>query len=171
MNEQVRQALYLDELAVGMSYTSSEHEMTVADIKRFATEFDPQPFHLDEEAARSSLFGSLAASGWHTAAVTMKLLTQGGVPIAGGTIGLGGEITWPQPTRPGDRLQVVSVVTEIRPSKTKPGQGVVTTTSETKNQNGEVVQRFVAKVIAFTREAAQARDAQKAPASDTATGA
>ena len=162
----MKQKLYLDELAEGMQYTSGEYEMTVADIKRFAGEFDPQPFHLDEEAARSSLFGSLAASGWHTAAVTMKLLTEGGVPVAGGTIGLGGEITWPKPTRPGDRLHVVTTVTEIRPSKSKPGQGVVTTTSETKNQAGEVVQRFVAKLIAFTRAYSEAQ-AQQAPRAQT----
>ena len=148
----MKRKLYLDELTEGMQYTSEKYEMTAADIKRFAAEFDPQPFHLDEEAARSSLFGGLAASGWHTAAITMKLLTDGGVPVAGGTIGLGGEITWPRPTRPGDVLHVVSTVTEIRPSKSKPGQGVVTTTSETLNQSGEVVQRFVAKLIAFTRE-------------------
>lgn len=160
----MKQKLYLDELAEGMQYTSAEHEMTVADIKRFASEFDPQPFHVDEEAARSSLFGSLAASGWHTAAVTMRLLTDGGVPVAGGTIGLGGEITWPRPTRPGDRLHVVTTVTEIRMSKSKPGQGVVTTASETFNQSGEVVQRFVAKLIAFTREYAQAQEATQTQA-------
>ncbi|RKP55707.1 MaoC family dehydratase [Pararobbsia silviterrae] len=153
----MRKKLYLDEMSVGMQYTSEEHEMTVADIKRFAGEFDPQPFHLDEEAARSSLFGGLAASGWHTAAVTMRLLTQGGVPVAGGSIGLGGEITWPRPTRPGDRLHVVTTITDIRHSQSKPGQGVVTTTSETFNQAGEIVQRFVAKLIAFTREASEAQ--------------
>ncbi|CAM2152828.1 MaoC family dehydratase [Pararobbsia alpina] len=158
----MRTKLYLDELEEGMQYTSTEYEMTTADIKRFAAEFDPQPFHLDEEAARSSLFGGLAASGWHTAAVTMRLLTEGGVPVAGGSIGLGGEITWPRPTRPGDRLHVVTTVTEIRASKTKPGQGVVTTTSETKNQAGEVVQRFVAKLIAFTREFSEAQEAARA---------
>jgi acyl dehydratase len=157
LEENMKEKLYLDELAEGMQYTSGEYEMTTADIKRFAAEFDPQPFHLDEEAARSSLFGALAASGWHTAAVTMRLLTEGGVPVAGGSIGLGGEITWPRPTRPGDRLHVVTTITEIRPSKSKPGQGVVTTESETLNQNGEVVQRFVAKLIAFTREAAEAQ--------------
>jgi acyl dehydratase len=158
----MRTKLYLDEMKEGMQYTSTEYEMTTADIKRFAAEFDPQPFHLDEEAARSSLFNGLAASGWHTAAVTMRLLTEGGVPVAGGSIGLGGEITWPRPTRPGDRLHVVTTVTEIRASKSKPGQGVVTTTSETMNQNGEIVQRFVAKLIAFTREFSEAQEAARA---------
>jgi acyl dehydratase len=148
--------LYLDDLTEGAQYTSDTLEVTEADIKRFAREFDPQPFHLDDEAARSTLFGGLAASGWHTAAITMRLMTEGGVPIGGGLVGLGGEISWPKPTRPGDVLHVVSVVTEIRPSKSKPGQGIVTTTSETINQAGDVVQKFVAKLVVYTRaQAAQ----------------
>ncbi len=137
--------------------------MDEADIKRFAREFDPQPFHLDDEAARATLFGGLAASGWHTAAITMRLMTEGGVPLAGGLIGLGGEISWPRPTRAGDVLHVVSTVTEIRHSKSKPGQGIVTTTSETFNQAGEVVQKFVAKLIVQTR--AQAAEHAARPTS------
>ena len=99
--------LYLDDLHVGQRFTSATHRMTAEAIKQFAAQFDPQPFHLDEEAAAASMFGGLAASGWHTAAVTMRLLVEGGAPIAGGVIGAGGEIAWPRPTRPGDELQVV----------------------------------------------------------------
>jgi acyl dehydratase len=143
--------LYLDDLETGAQFTSPEIEVTEADIKRFAGEFDPQPFHLDDGEARKSLFGGLAASGWHTAALTMRLMAAGGVPLADGIVGLGGEIAWPRPTRPGDRLHVVSTVGEIRHSKSKPGQGVVTVSSETLNQAGEIVQRLVAKLVVFTR--------------------
>ncbi|CAB3792260.1 MaoC family dehydratase [Pararobbsia alpina] len=153
--------LYLDDLETGAQYTSSELEVTEADIKRFAGEFDPQPFHLDDAEARKSLFGGLAASGWHTAALTMRLMTAGGIPLADGIVGLGGEISWPRPTRPGDRLHVVSTVGEIRPSKSKPGQGVVTMTSETFNQAGDMVQRLVAKLVVFTRAQSAAEVARR----------
>src|ERR1700679_1056851 len=112
--------LFLDDLHVGRRFTSTSHVVDVGQIKRFAAEFDPQPFHLDEDAAANSLFAGLAASGWYTAALTMQLLLSGGAPIAGGIVGAGGEIAWPRPTRPGDELQVVSEVIEIRPSRTKP---------------------------------------------------
>ena len=104
--------LYLDELSVGQRFTSGAHALDAAQIKAFAGQFDPQPFHLDEEAAQGTLFAGLAASGWHTAAITMRLLVDGGAPIAGGVIGAGGEIAWPRPTRPGDVLQVESEVLE-----------------------------------------------------------
>jgi len=93
--------LYFDDLAVGDRFSSGTCEVSAEDIKRFAGEFDPQPFHLDDAAARKTMFGGLAASGWHTAAITMRLLVEGGVPIAGGLVGAGGEIKWPKPTRPG----------------------------------------------------------------------
>lgn len=139
--------LYLEDFAVGQRFESGSHEMTAEAIKRFATEFDPQPFHLDETAARDSLFGSLAASGWHTASVTMRLLVEGGAPIAGGVIGGGGDITWPLATRPGDVLQVTSEIVEIKPSRTKPHRGMVTVRSETKNQRGETVQIMVSRLV------------------------
>ncbi len=139
--------LYLEDISVGQRFESATHLMTVEDIKRFAAAYDPQPFHLDEEAAKKSLFGSLAASGWHTGAVTMRLLVEGGAPIAGGVIGAGGEITWPRPTRPGDELQVFSEVTEIVPSRSKPDRGIVTFRSETRNQRGEVVQVLTSKLV------------------------
>ena len=146
--------LYLDDLHVGQRFVSESLPITQADIVAFAKQFDPQPFHLDHEAAKGSLFGGLAASGWHTAALTMRLLVGGGAPIAGGVIGAGGEIVWPVPTRPGDVLHVESEVLEIKPSKSKPQQGMVTLKAETLNQDGVVVQRLTAKLVVPRRAAA-----------------
>jgi acyl dehydratase len=120
-------------------------------IKTFAAEFDPQPFHLDETAAEASLFRGLAASGWHTAAVAMRLLVTGGLPFAFGIVGLGGEIGWPRPTRPGDTLHVESEVVRIAPSRSKPDQGVVTVRSTMFNQKREPVFVFTGKIFAFKR--------------------
>ena len=145
--QQMTDRLFLDDLHVGQRFTSTSHVVDADQIKRFAAEFDPQPFHLDEDAAANSLFAGLAASGWHTAALTMRLLLAGGMPIAGGIVGAGGEIAWPRPTRPGDELQVVSEVTAIRPSRTKPDQGIVILRNETRNQRGEVVQILTAKLV------------------------
>ncbi len=125
--------------------------MEEAKIKDFATEFDPQPFHLDEIAARASIFKGLAASGWHTAAIAMRLLVTGGLPLANGIIGLGGEVTWPRPTRPGDRLQVDSEILGIMPSRSKPSQAVVSVRSTMLNQKDELVYVLNAKVLVFKR--------------------
>ena len=97
--------LFLDDLHVGQRFSSRSHTIDAAQIKAFAKQFDPQPFHLDEEAAKTTLFGGLAASGWHTMAITMKLLVASGLPLAVGIIGIGGEVSWPRPTRPGDTLR------------------------------------------------------------------
>src|SRR5687768_9868644 len=102
--------LYLDDLHVGQRFVSGFHAIDDAQIKTFARQFDPQPFHLDEAMAKGTLFAGLAASGWHTAAITMRLLVDGGAPIAGGIIGAGGEVSWPKPTRPGDTLHVESEI-------------------------------------------------------------
>ncbi|MBN9546047.1 MAG: MaoC family dehydratase [Alphaproteobacteria bacterium] len=123
--------------------------MTAEAIKAFARDYDPQPFHTDEETAKDTFFGGLAASGWHTAAVTMRLQAQSGPPIAGGMIGAGGEISWPRPTRPGDTLHVESEITEVKPSKSRPERGFITLKSETKNQKGEVVQLLVVKLLVW----------------------
>ena len=147
--------LYLDDLHVGQRSTSGTHVLDEAQIKRFANEFDPQLFHLDDTAAKATLFGGLAASGWHTAAVTMRLLVQGGLPIAGGIIGSGGELGWPKPTRPGDTLSVVSEIIEIRPSRSQPNRGSVRVRSETRNQHGEVVQTSTARLVVPRRVAAE----------------
>jgi acyl dehydratase len=142
-----RELLYLDDLRVGQRFTSASYALDEAQIKDFAAQFDPQPFHLDAAAARASLFGGLAASGWHTAAITMRLLVQGGLPVAGGIVGAGCEVAWPRPTRPGDVLQVDSEVIEVRPSQSKPERGMVTMRSETRNQHGDVVQVMTAKMV------------------------
>ncbi|MBN9554937.1 MAG: MaoC family dehydratase [Alphaproteobacteria bacterium] len=125
--------------------------MTADAIKSFARDYDPQPFHTDDAAAQDSFFCGLAASGWHTAAVTMRLQIESGPPIAGGMIGAGGEIAWPMPTRPGDVLHVESEITEVAPSKSRPERGFATLKSETKNQNGEVLQRLTVKLLVWRR--------------------
>ena len=139
--------LYLDDLHVGQRFSSGSHKLDEAQIRGFAREFDPQPFHLDDEAAKATLFGGLAASGWHTAAVTMRLLVQSGLPLAGGIIGSGGEISWLKPTRPGDTLSVVSEIVEITPSRSRPDRGSVRVRSETRNQHGDIVQTFTARLL------------------------
>jgi acyl dehydratase len=144
-------ALYLDDLHVGQRFTSGTYLMNEDRMKAFAAEFDPQPFHLDEAAAEHSVFRGLAASGWHTAAATMRLSVNGEMRIAGGLIGLGGEIAWPRPTRAGDTLRVESEILEIVPSRSKPNQGVVKIRSTTLNQNGEEVQVFTVKLLVFRR--------------------
>jgi acyl dehydratase len=147
----MKESLYLDDLRVGLRATSGTYEMTEARIKAFASEFDPQPFHLDEAAAQASFFRGLAASGWHTVAVTMRLIVTGGIPFAAGTIGFGAEVDWPRPTRPGDILHVESEIIEITPSKSKPNQGLVRVRNTTVNQNGEPVQILNAKLLVFRR--------------------
>lgn len=142
--------VFLEDLSEGMEFESIEFDLDAAQIHAFAQEYDPQPFHLDDAAARMTLFGGLAASGWHTAAITMKLLVQS-VPLAGGIIGAGGEIEWPRPTRPGDVLRVISVIRSITPSRSKPDRGTVIVESKTLNQRGDVCQRFVARLIVFRR--------------------
>jgi acyl dehydratase len=141
------QRLTLDDLRVGQHFESGKHTVDVNEIKAFAVRFDPQPFHLDEDAAKGTLFGALAASGWHTAAITMRLLVESGLPLEGGIIGTGGEIAWPKPTRPGDTLQVESEVLEITPSRSRPDRGIATIRSLTRNQKNEVVQELTAKLV------------------------
>lgn len=143
--------LYLEDLAVGQRFTSASQDMTAAAIKAFARQFDPQPFHLDEAAAQASFFKGLAASGWHTASVTMRLLVESGLTLAGGLIGAGGEIAWPQPVRPGDVLTVESEVLALHPSKSKPERGLVTVRSRTRNQRGEVVQDMTTRMLVWRK--------------------
>jgi acyl dehydratase len=141
--------LYLDDLQPGQKFRgATETLVDEAAIKAFARQYDPQPFHLDDEAARTTMFGGLAASGWHTMALTMRLLVDGGAPIAGGIIGAGtDELRWPRPVRPGDELRAESEVLEIRPSRSRPTQGMVKMRTTTLNQNGEPVQIFVANLV------------------------
>jgi acyl dehydratase len=143
--------LYLEDFAVGQRFVSATHQLDADQIKAFAARFDPQPFHTDEIAAQTSFFKGLAASGWHTAAITMSLLVKSGMPIAGGLIGAGGEISWPRPTRPDDVLQVESTVLDVTPSRSRPERGMITVKSETKNQNGEIVQVLTSKMLVWKR--------------------
>ena len=143
--------LYLEDIFVGQRFVTGTQTLTAEAIKSFARDYDPQPFHTDEAAAKDTFFGGLAASGWHTAAVTMRLQIDSGPPIAGGMIGAGGELSWPRATRPGDTLHVESEVMEVTPSKSKPERGFVTLKSETKNQRGEVVQLFIVKLLVWRR--------------------
>jgi acyl dehydratase len=143
--------LYLEDLGVGRRFTSGTHEMTAEAIKAFAAAFDPQPFHLDEAAAEASFFHGLVASGWHTASVTMRLLGESGMDLAGGLIGAGGELTWPRPTRPGDVLRVESEVLAVTPSRSRPERGLVTIRARTLNQKGDVVQDMTSKLVVLRK--------------------
>ena len=141
------QRLFLDDLHVGQRFVSGTYALVADEITAFAAAYDPQPFHLDDVAARDTLFDGLAASGWHTAAITMRLQVVSGLPLSGGIVGAGAEITWPKPTRPGDILRVESEIVEIKPSRSRPDRGMVTVRSETLNQRNEVVQILVAKLV------------------------
>ncbi|MEG3001111.1 MAG: MaoC family dehydratase [Comamonas sp.] len=146
--------LYLDDLYVGQTFVSGEHALDEAQIIAYAQQFDPQPFHTDPEAAKHSFFQGLAASGWHTASISMRLVTES-ILLADGVIGGGmEELAWPQPTRPDDRLRVESEIVEIIPSKSKPDRAMVRVLCQTKNQRGEVLQRFRPKMVAFKRPTA-----------------
>jgi acyl dehydratase len=153
MSNSAPDRLCLDDLYVGQRFTSATHTLDEAQIKAFAAQFDPQPFHTDEVTARDTFFKGLAASGWHTAAITMRLNVETGLPLTGGLIGAGGEISWPAPTRPGDILHVESEVVEITPSRSKPDRGVAVILSRTINQRGEVVQILKAKLVVPRRVA------------------
>lgn len=147
--------LYLDDLKVGQRFTSAAHTLDRAQITAFANQFDPQPFHLDEAAAKGTLFGGMAASAWHTAAVTMKLLVDS-LPIAGGIIGSNGEFAWLRPVRPGDVLRVETEVVDVAGSKSQSARGKATLRSDTKNQRGEVVQSITVRIVVPARQAAAA---------------
>lgn len=146
--------LYLDDLAVGRKFVTGSTTLTLEGCKAFAAAFDPQPFHLDEAAARRSVFGRIAASGWYTASLSMRLLVEGELTIAGGLIGLGGELGWPRPTYPGDTLRVETEVLAVRVSESKPDRGIVTVRNQTFNQLGEAVQVAVVKMLVPRRPAA-----------------
>jgi acyl dehydratase len=139
---------YLEDLAVGQTFRSGTVAVEPGEIREFATAYDPQPFHLDEQAAVVSIFGGLVASGWHTAALTMRLLVEGELKVAGGLVGAGVEsIRWPRPVCPGDTLRVESEVLEVCPSASRPDRGVVRVRSTTFNQEGLPVMEQVATLI------------------------
>ena len=146
--------LYLEDLYVGQTFVSGEHALDEAQIIAYARQFDPQVFHLDPEAAKHTFFQGLAASGWHTASISMRLVTES-ILLADGVIGGGmEELAWPQPTRPDDRLHVESEIVEIIPSQSKPNRAMIRVLCQTKNQRGEVLQRFRPKMVAFKRPGA-----------------
>ncbi len=129
---------YLEDFAVGQTFGSGRLRVDKEQIKAFAAEFDPQPFHLDEDAARDTIFRGLAASGWHTAALTMRLLVESEIEPAGGVVGAGfDEFRWPRPVRPGDELHIESEVLEVRPSRSRSNQGLIKVRTTTLNQNDE----------------------------------
>ena len=144
--------LYLEDLTVGQIYRSGRARMTAEKIKAFASEFDPQPFHVDEVAARDSLFKGLSASGWHTAAVSMRLILEGEFRPAGGHIGARlEELRWPRPVRAGDELRVETEILEVRPSESRPDHGWIKVRTTTLNQNDDPVQSYVGNLIVRRR--------------------
>src|ERR1700733_4497445 len=143
---------YLEDFAVGRTFGSGRLRIDGERALAFAAEFDPQPFHLDEAAALRSIFGGLTASGWHTAAVTMRLLVESELNPAGDLLGAGfDECRWPRPVRPGDELRVECEVIEARPSKSRPQQGLIKLRTNTLNQDGEVVLMYVANLVVLRR--------------------
>jgi acyl dehydratase len=139
---------YLEDFAVGQTFGSGRLRVEEERIKSFAAQFDPQPFHLDDAAARTTIFRGLAASGWHTAAMTMRLLVESELRPAGGIVGAGfDEFRWPRPVRPGDELHLDIEVMEVRPSKSRPDQGLIKVKTTTVNQNGEPVQVSVGNLV------------------------
>ncbi len=145
---------FLEDFAVGQTFATPRRRIDADAIKSFARQFDPQPFHVDEEAAKNSVFGGLAASGWHTAALTMRLMTDGDFKPAGGIIGVGfDELSWQRPVRPGDELRAESEILEVRPSKSRADRGMIRVRTTTYNQNGEAVQVFTGNLIVPRRPA------------------
>jgi len=153
MTKSKGELLYLDDLHVGQQWASRTHLIDAEQIKEFAAQYDPQRFHLSEEGAAGTLFASLAASGWHTAAITMRLLVES-VPLADGLVGAELQLAWPKPTRPGMALQVFSEIVDIKPSRSKPHMAFVTMRNETRDQDGEVLQIFEVKMPVFKRSEA-----------------
>jgi acyl dehydratase len=143
---------YLEDYAVGQTFGSDTERVETDRMTSFAAEFDPQPFHLSDQGARNTIFGALAASGWYTAAITMRLLVGGELKPAGGVVGLGfDELRWPKPVRPGDELHLLSEILEVRPSKSRPGQGMIKVRTTTLNQAGEAVQITVGNLLVRCR--------------------
>jgi acyl dehydratase len=145
---------YLEDFAAGQVFNTGRLRVDKDQIFAFARQFDPQPFHIDEEAARHSPFQGLAASGWHTAALTMRLLVDGELKPAGGILGVGfDELSWPRAVRPGDELHAMSEIVEVRPSKSRPDRGMIRVRTTTLNQNDETVMIFTGNLLVPKRPA------------------
>src|SRR5262245_16394662 len=139
---------YLEDFAVGQTHGSGVARVELERMTSFAGEFDPQPFHLTREGAAGTIFRGLAASGWYTAALTMRVVVGGDLRPAGGVIGLGfEELRWPKPVRPGDELRIQSEVLEIKTSRSQPDQGLIKVRTTTTNQVGEAVQVAVGTLL------------------------
>jgi acyl dehydratase len=139
---------YLDDFAAGQTFKTGRKRVGKDELVAFAREFDPQPFHIDEAAALKSPFQGLAGSGWHTAAMTMRLLVDGELKPAGGILGVGfDDLSWPRPVRPGDELRASSEILEVRPSKSRPDRGMIRVRTTTFNQNDEPVMVFTGNLL------------------------
>ena len=150
---------YLDDLKPGDRFSGGPVTVTEAEIIDFASRYDPQPFHLDPEAAKETVFGGLAASGWHTAGLTMRMIVTGEGKLAGGFVGMGvEEVSWPKATRPGDSLRIESEILEVRPSAKRPDRGIARVRTTTFNQHDEVVQVMTANLLVARRVAAEAAE-------------
>ena len=150
---------YFEDLKLGDKFGTGDYEMTAEEIIRFGRQYDPQPFHTDPVAAGSTLFGQLVASGWHTAAVSMRLMVQGEMELDGGVIGQGMEdLRWPRPVLPGDRLRVVTEVEALRPAPSRPDRGLIKLRCRTYNQAGKIVQDMTATLMIARRSVAPRLD-------------
>jgi acyl dehydratase len=145
---------YLEDFAVGQVFNSARTRVDKEQIVTYAKQFDPQPFHLDEEAARKSPFHGLAASGWHTAGMTMRMMLDGEFKPAGGILGVGfDDLSWPRPVRPGDELHAKSEILEVRPSKSRPDRGMIRVRTTTYNQKDQPVMAFTGNLLVPRRPA------------------
>jgi acyl dehydratase len=148
------QQRFFEDFTVGLKFRSDTATVTAEGIKSFAAQFDPQAFHLDEKAAESSLFAGLAASGWHTAAISMRLFVESDLRPAGGTIGAGVEdLRWPKPVRPGDVLRLEGEVIDVRASRSRPELGIVKLRATAYNQLNEPVQIWTPVLMVRRRPA------------------
>jgi acyl dehydratase len=146
-------AVYFEDLHVGQRFTSAPVTLTAEDIKAFARQFDPQPFHLDEAAGEASFFKGFAASGWHTASLAMRMMCTSGPNLAQGWIGAGGDIAWKKPVYAGDTLTLRGEFLELKASRSRPERGIAVVRCETFNQHDELVQVLNANVVVWRRPA------------------
>ena len=145
-------ARYFEDVRVGQRFDSEPYEISEAAIVAFAREFDVQPFHMDHAAADESVFSGLAASGWHTAAIAMRLFTTGPLRFVGGAVGLGvDELRWPVAVRPADQLRLTTEILDVRPSRSKPEYGILRIRNVLVNQSGEIVLSYTANAMVRRR--------------------
>ncbi len=148
---------YYEDLEVGTKASFGNYEVTREEVIEFASKYDPQPFHLDDEAAAKTYFGRLSASGWHTCAMTMRMMVEHFTGEKSASLGSPGidELSWVKPVYPGDTLRVEAELIEKRQSKSKPHMGFTRTRQTTFNQHGEPVLKMIAKGIIQVRDPSQ----------------